>query len=63
VLGRLPDLRGEGFDRGREDGAVGRAPACSSGSVASVRSVRWLQAQRSSGRMESPRPRRAAPHR
>jgi hypothetical protein len=63
VLGPTPDLRGESFDRLREDRAVGRAPACSSGSVASVRSVRWLQAHRSSSRVETARPRRAAPHR
>jgi hypothetical protein len=42
-------------------GLWGERPACSAGSVASVRSMRWLQAQRSSSRVENGRPRRAAP--
>jgi hypothetical protein len=61
VLGRALELRGEGFDRRREDRAVGRAAACSSGSVASVRSVRWLQAAALACGERTAAPSRAAP--
>jgi hypothetical protein len=54
----------DGFDVAPEHLAVGRARACSLGSVASMRSMRRRQPQRPSGRGETARPRRRrmAPH-
>ncbi len=51
---------GDGFGVEPEQSAVGRAPARSLGAVARMRSMRWLQAQRSSSRGENGQPCRAA---
>ncbi len=51
---------GDGFGVEPEQSAVGRAPARSLGAGARMRSMRWLQAQRSSIRGENGQPCRAA---